>query len=488
MDKVKIVLDVLKKHHFWALVVLVVVLGLTVYMGAAQKLQSQYDSRVSVLKNASDQTDAIGRDPTHPNEPLIANLKAKKEQQEQKVLEAWRKFYEQQKAINPWPKKLGSRFLAKIENLKPDEEIPSYFREIYSEEIKKAVPELLETVDYRRLVPLEPAEVKGAPPAEAAGRASPGQLGAAAAQENMKPVGTITWKESGLIEAEFELPAKPTSAQVRLKQEDYWVYRALLTIISKTNGDAKTRADAAIKEIITLKIGQAAAQHIATNKLTIVPEAAAGAAGGAMGPVGTGPPGEAMGPPTGPGGPYGASSLGPGGASSAVSDDQLLNSRYVDAHMQPLSAEQTKNSPPYTEFNMMPVVMLLRIDQRKIPDLLVQCANSTMPVEPFLVRINPDKSQGAGSGLSGGMGAMPQGAPGRMEGGMGMEGPARGPMGPGPMGPGMGMGPPTGGGSGLLGADDEEESPYAVTVEIRGIIYLYKPPLEPTSVVTSSQP
>ena len=101
--------------------------------------------------------------------------------------------------------------------------------------------------------------------------------------------------------------------------------------------------------------------------------------------------------------------------------------------------------PPFWEFKMMPVYLHLKIDQRKIPELLVECANSTMPVEIKKVRINPGSGGSALGGMEGGTAA--SGAPG-MEGmgGRGMEGMGgpggHGRTGAGMGGPGAGMGGP----------------------------------------------
>lgn len=495
MDKIKIVLEILKKYHFWALVGLVAVLGLSIYMAAANDLSGQYSKRVAALKTASDQTDGVASKVDHPNEPKIANWKAKKDQQEQKVSEQWRKLYEQQEANNPWPKELGPKFLAKIEKLGPTEEIPSDNCRTYWNEIEKALPGLLETVDYRREVPIEAGNGKDATPA-GADVGLGGRLGAlgGAGQGNTKPVGTIDWKTYKAILDEFNWSSVPSSTRVRLAQENYWVYRALLTIISKTNGEAKTHADAAIKEIVSLQIGQAASSYILQNRPAIVAEGA----GMGMGGV----PGSPSGSPESGMSAYGAG--GPPGAAGASGqgDDDLLRFRYVscvDGEMKPLSAEEAKTSPPsYPEFNMMPVVMLLMIDQRKIPDLLVQCANSTMTVEPVQVRINPGKWQASGSGLGGiggsaapglggaeGMGAMRPAGMGRSNemGEMGPGGAMRPSMGG--MEPGMGgygsSGFGSGGGLGQLGGESDESSPYEVPVEVRAVVYVYKPPAEPTS-------
>jgi hypothetical protein len=74
-----------------------------------------------------------------------------------------------------------------------------------------------------------------------------------------------------------------------------------------------------------------------------------------------------------------------------------IESRYVDDDGRLLA---TGVEPPYAEFNLMPIRMLLVMNQTKLAKLLVECANSNMPVEVKSVRLGPE----AGSMLNMGMG------------------------------------------------------------------------------------
>ena len=58
----------------------------------------------------------------------------------------------------------------------------------------------------------------------------------------------------------------PNSFQVRLAQEDLWVYEALLRIIRATNEGATSYHNAAIKRIEGLHIGTAGSAAFATSK------------------------------------------------------------------------------------------------------------------------------------------------------------------------------------------------------------------------------
>ena len=85
-----------------------------------------------------------------------------------------------------------------------------------------------------------------------------------------------------------------------------------------------------------------------------------------------------------------------------------MEDRYVDDSGRPLKA----NESPYPEFKMMPVHMKLIMDQSKVPDLLVQCANSNMPVEVRALRLGLVEGSAEGKGPAEvpahGMAAAPQ--------------------------------------------------------------------------------
>lgn len=153
-------------------------------------------------------------------------------------------------------------------------------------------------------------------------------------------------------------------------------------------------------------------------------------------------------------------SPGTGGAPEEQLNRQIMEFRYIDDKGKPLAYQPQYPFAlhPRSEFKMMPISMKLVIDQRRIPRLLVECANSNMPIE--VRRIRMLKTQGpAGSTTTGGGGFGGMGG-GGMEGGM----------------PGGGMGAhrprPMGGTDGQQSGSEQ----YNVPVEIHAIINIYNPP------------
>jgi hypothetical protein len=131
-----------------------------------------------------------------------------------------------------------------------------------------------------------------------------------------------------------------------------------------------------------------------------------------------------------------AAAAGAATATAAVADSPDAkkppdDNRYVDAKGVPLPGGSAKEA-----FKRMPVYMQLKMDQREIPKLLVECANSPLPVEVQQLRINA--SRGGAAANRGGQAASTAGTASK--------------------GPGS-----------------ELES-YDVPVVICGIIYIYNPP------------
>ena len=91
----------------------------------------------------------------------------------------------------------------------------------------------------------------------------------------------------------------------------------------------------------------------------------------------------------------GASGTRAAAPGAGLSEDEqmarlLKNNRYVDQDGRPLAADATA---PFAEFKMMPIYMKLGVDQRDLPKVLAECANSNMPVVVRRVAIRPDESQ-----------------------------------------------------------------------------------------------
>ena len=275
-------------------------------------------------------------------------------------------------------------------------------------------------------------------------------------QDRSRQVGNVDWPNPEIFELLSWTGTVPKSIEVWYLQEDLWVYQAILRVVMRSNGilsDAVLQGTAngiqteisepksdqaedprssaannigksAIKCIEGILIGQKAASAWSTIKgLSLIgfnPNGEAGAPmmmpgmpgmPGGMPPMPGGMPGMPGGMPPMPMPMPAAGGAGPGmtpNAAAAGADlttetgirASLKEGRYLDGAEEPLKAD---DSPPFAEFKRMPVVMKLVVDQRRIPEILINCANCSMPIDVRHVRIAPDKAGiGVGRGSDSG--------------------------------------------------------------------------------------
>ena len=155
-------------------------------------------------------------------------------------------------------------------------------------------------------------------------------------------------------------------------QEDLWVLTALMNIIKRTNGDARVRHNAKIKGIETIQIGKAASKRT----------------GQIWWPDGEGDDSDDdIGGLPEPSGPSSSEDGEPGMREVPDPADE----RYVDSNYSAIDADTLITTPdPFMKVaKRMPVRMRLKIDQRAIVPLLIECANSELTVEVRQVRLNP---------------------------------------------------------------------------------------------------
>ena len=271
--------------------------------------------------------------------------------------------------------------------------------------------------------------------------------------------------------------ALPSTLEVMIAQEDLWVYETLLKVIRNTNDVGQDpRHDpkhyqkpanhkvARIKKIEAMDIGKDAVDSWTRSQnalFTLPSDSGAAAAPSATAPTDLTP---------------------------ALS---LLVGRYVDDKGKPLLDPR---QGPFREFRMMPIDLKVVIEQKDIPRLLAECANSAMRIDVRSVRIlaqdpgptdlsntdSPDAPTDSTSATSG-SGTQPptpdrpkpkkRSDKGRRGGGTGNAG--MGNLGMGYMGMGIGQ-------AASVPSEDSADPVYPpVPVEVQGIIYIYNPPPAP---------
>jgi hypothetical protein len=356
-------------------------------------------------------------------------------------------------------------------------------RQQYQVFIDREFPKLEQLVDVRR--EKYPQGTTGATIPNPAMRSPVSMTGGIAGPEM---VGVVDWEQNDFMRLQSNLKTwnttTPTQREVELCHESLAIYRSLLEAIRKVNFAATDNENATVKRIIALDIGKDASVPGTYDVSNVIMPSELVAA-------------------TGTEGNAGAYSLdqsarqveGPLTGEPVNKEQLLLDDRYLDGAGAPVKADAALNSPPFAEFKLMKVRLLLVVNQKGIPTLLAELANAKLGVEVHQVRVNPQNSTvvqsvrglltatGGGASSGGQYGGRREG--GGAGGAVRAPTPTMGPRGGGAYGPSMGRGgaygPSAGGrreGGGAYGGASSgttTESPNDVTVEIKGIIYIYNP-------------
>lgn len=487
MDKVRPVLEWMRKNHFWVACGVITAMILLAWFLATGNLRTDIADRVTKIEGGFGSANRIMQTPNHPNPASHKVVEDEIGAKRDEVAAAWRLQFDRQQSVFVWPEELPDDLKQEAQALFPieakvgtatDKEIDRLKRDVYRTFIQRHLPKLADIV-----------RAEWTP-------------GAADAKDKDKDrskyiVDWMTPDQKKLAQERFGWGDVPSTVDMLYAQEDLWVTRQILEIIRQTNGDVEARYKAPIKTIKSISLGKE------VGKI----EEAGGIALGGMAKVSSGDSGMQAGA-AGKGEfsvekaqdmlggmlkqmGVGDSKGGSGGGSTKAADP--WDNRYVDESFAGVEANKVRNalrSKTATDAQLvvakrLPVRLELLIDQRKINRFIALCGNAQLPLEIRQVRIN--RSGGFDSSGIGGEGGPSSGGPGGMGGGGGggidmsamAESLAAG-------GPGGGGG--AGGAAGGLGkagkgakaakavkALPKDQSPFDVPIEVLGIVYIYNP-------------
>ena len=420
------------KYHFWilaALVPLVLVPMLILGTGSLDKLigdqRSQIDSRVSALKGVQGIAE-------HPNEGWSEAVNAQTEKIREETLAEWQKFWQAQQFLRSWPQRLGDDFLKAVTAIKPGGSLKRDLLLRY----QNTVPELARELPKR--MGADDFMIEGNAPGMAAPEGGPGfrGLGGFGQRPGMggefgpRPGGAgpatggsdalVMWSASDQkrLYDSFKWEKPPSTTQVLLAQEELWVYGLFCDTIKKINEGAAGPFNAPVSSVVELAVGYPAAEDQPGGQgggRVFMPTASP--VGGEFGGEGIPPPdmgvpgemGGAAGRPLNPrfaggsgpmmgAGPMmgGEGGIDPAAAPVASPDEQLKEWIYVDFTGKPLTAAELATVPAAKMVHLMPFVLRVTMDQRKLDTLLADLATNAVPIDVRQVRINPSQQAGGG--------------------------------------------------------------------------------------------
>ena len=189
----------------------------------------------------------------------------------------------------------------------------------------------------------------------------------------------VDWEDQSELKSQLEFNGRPTDTKIWVTQEDLWVYKTLLSIIANTNKrNGSTRPDnTAIRSIVQLQVGSKATAGGQVSETIYIPSV----------PGGGGPLGEIESPSKA------VVEFGQEGQSPEESDYAILEGRYLDADGEPYPGDSNDFG---TEYRKLPIRMVLLMEQRMIPLVLVECANATLPIEVTQLTVNRTQSNTVG--------------------------------------------------------------------------------------------
>jgi len=515
--KVEFNMDAVKKYLFWVCTPIGLILAVVAGWMAIGSVANELETQKKQLDDAKTAMSRLrGEATTHPNQGTIDGINELREKLAKDVLAAWEVLVEEQQKRNRWTG-LATVAVREIEGKNFLDLLSSTTRQSYLLFARNAIDGsdnrgsrenrgLLEYPnDIRRVEPRRPTDGvplertiltatsrSGSGGSGTFGARSPRDSSSTSAVPGSGPAvlsGKVVWNTPDLDFTMKDWSQQRYSFEVWLTQEDLWVYQALLWVIAESNKDVRENSvpimsgsagsrmdsgagmgsgvetlnlrDSRVKEIIDLAIGSRAAvelQRQLSRRFGV-----GGVGSGADSSISSFSDSSSSSSTGGFGGGSDGMRLS-GAAAEEAAQKAAMAGRYVDTEGAPLI------EPDLTgQFRRMPIYLNLRVDQRSISDVLVNCANCPMPIDVLWVIVNPDSTQsfdfvsasgtGTTSGSASGFGS--SGDSGRRSSGGLSRSTAGG-------------GATRGGSAGASGNVDF--GPHAVTVEIFGCINIFAPP------------
>ena len=528
MDKIRILLHQVVKHHFWLLSAVVMLVGLGCWFLASSNLAKIYAANKTKIKQEFSSQNSLRSRGFHPNEQVNEEQRKQIEQQSREVTKLWQQLYvAQQEAVLTWPKQLGPRYEQKIADKDFGDDIHPDMRDTYMNYAKNHFQELPEVVKALELTEgssqnsntigggrgqqiIDIAQIEQMLSTRQRGNFDPNRKATLEQEDPPELDFLVYWVDQNRVRDRLTFNARPSSMRIWVTQEDLWVYTTMLQVIANTNQAAgSTRfSNAAIRVIDSLEVGKAAAQQSRAKGRILVPAQSGGGeqlggdiidsygggfdmgggAGGGYGMEGGGGGGAGMGGYGagygmdggqsldmdrgygGMGGGFGEDGLGSGGENG-----QLLSFRYLNEEKQPIAIQGDWDpSLVGVEYKRLPIRMRLQMDQRWLYFLIAECANAPLQIEVQEVRVNPIETGGgrkSGVTTNNRMYTLQSGQNQTGTSGSGGQ----------MFGGGMYSG---GGGGGMFGQERLanarvfDRQPYIVPVVIQGTIYIFNRPDE----------
>jgi len=384
MDQLKVAWVHIQKHYFWILSSIAFLTAVVCWFLGTTSLQELTQSRKSTIES---KFAAINSEKAYPapldvlpNDDFVQGISNRNKSQAQDVLETWRHLYEDQRQrVMIWPAGLAA-FKSVLEAPAIREDVRNFYNNYVQRDEPKRLRARLKLLEVQIPQPMKEktSQITGFNP----------MGGNTEVKQELVYQGIVCWPNFDQIFAPYKWIGVPSTLQVKLAQEDIWVYTALFDAIAATNADADDYKKAKVKRIDALEIGKNVSPAPQPISSTLKDLGASEGAGGDGSQAS-----QAYGSET-------PASSGDGGQAVALSGDQALKDlRYITLDGKRLKHDEAS---PHPEFRLMPVHMVLLMDQRRLPALLQNCARSNLPL---VVNFQVFPATQGGTAMSGGPGS-----------------------------------------------------------------------------------
>ena len=258
MDQVRTFLAAVKKHHFWILCGLAVLIGLGMTISAKSKLLNSYEDEKGKINSAQTSVAPFATGQDHPNPTWIDDAKAKTVEAQKKVFDAWNKLYQEQaKSVFQWPLDLTEDQAFLKEFAAADDQTEKKLERKRLDELAYRYISYITKVTLPRLATIIDAEWTAGDDKDAARRAAAGPDAAEAVSHK------VVW-DSADQQSKFDnynWQERPSRLDMQYAQEEMWVMEALFNAIKRANSDAKGSYDAPVRQLTEVRVG-----YDATNR------------------------------------------------------------------------------------------------------------------------------------------------------------------------------------------------------------------------------
>ncbi|MGL6225895.1 MAG: hypothetical protein ACRC10_04615 [Thermoguttaceae bacterium] len=408
----------LLKSIFWVSCFLAVMIGLLASWVAISGISERLEDRKRYLEGQNRLIREAAGVAVQPNEQTLKTIKQMTEDTSKNVYLAWRALAKDQKkpgdiwsdAVEPSPNALPVDFLREVRSLKTGDDIKRVYLEQFANTMDRQVYFVLDKLQRRktevRRTQLNPqtgqleivhrgdgseiwedAERMKKTPRGGSGAGLPGLGNRDNPSNNMhlRELGNVYWKNPEILSL-IQTGKVLESVEVWYMLEDLLIYDSLFDVINETNKEAGNDPNKAIiKEIVELKLGKAAAGPVSAYlKSQEVTGESGSSSGGGFGGGGIG----SLQPIRRDKSSDGRGSLGGGstGMSGGSQEEVPLVSKQESLAKALVEGRYVEDGK-LEQFKRIPVQMKVLIDQRYVSDFLVNCADSTMPIDVLNVTI-----------------------------------------------------------------------------------------------------